>query len=179
MGGSEVPHIVVSAQELSMIANFHGGAQVSPSDWIKRILSFGVWQPDTSQFSVLEVTDSGGVLASADVCFKATGYRYSEGSERAEQIPGAVLHRCSRTAAPGAAAAGIMQPLGQSSAGNGECTQQAEATSNKTKGMIAVATIVLGVVLCSGLTCQYVVCKRVCCKDCSRRPPPKREENVI
>ena len=62
-------------------ASFKGGPyshdcyapQSSVSDWMWRVVTFGTWTPYTRQFSVLEVTDTGGDLKAEDtnICFKA------------------------------------------------------------------------------------------------------------
>ena len=62
-------------------ASFKGGPyshgchapQSSVGAWMKRVLTFGAWNPDTSQFSVLDVTNTGGDLhaANTNICFKA------------------------------------------------------------------------------------------------------------
>jgi len=72
-GGAGFP--VLHSAPLQQTGSFKGGPyshgcyapEVTPLSWVKRILSLGYWQPDTSQFSVMEITDSGGPLVAANM----------------------------------------------------------------------------------------------------------------
>lgn len=166
-GGAGFP--LLHSAPLDQASSFKGGPyshgcfapETTVGDWMKRIMSFGSWNPDTQQFSVLEVTDTGGDLqaSSTRVCFKAVGYRYNDDTQLSELISGAVLEKCSTDSSS------IGKSAGNSAPGSGECQQADAESSNKSMGIAAVAALMFSVVLLLGLTCQYFAFKRICCKD--------------
>jgi len=158
-GGAGFP--LLHSAPLHQVNSYKGGPysngcfarQVTVGEYMQWYMTLGRDSPSTHQFSVMEVTDTGGALADGPISFKAIGYEYDDATGKAVRMEGAEIE----LAGP------EFVKLGANS--DGVCEQKADDDSNEQTARILVALIVFFVTVLCGMCCQFMACRRVCCYD--------------